>query len=157
MKSILVFLVVLASQLAIAQSTEISSKYDKIGKFNNGYAVVSKGRLVGVINTEGKEIIKPEYEHISGFGKDGKAFTRKNGLVGVIDNTGKVIIDNKYDYISHFKGNNAVIRKDGLCGVINKTGKIIVDMKYEKLKVEDGGIIKAINPDKTEVLIQPHN
>ncbi|MES2131705.1 MAG: WG repeat-containing protein [Bacteroidota bacterium] len=157
MKHFFAFAFVIAFVAGFAQSTEISSKYDKIGKFNNGYAVVSKGRQVGVINTEGKEIVKPEYEHISGFGKDGKVFTRKNGLVGVIDNTGKVVIDNKYDYISHFKGDNAVVRKDGLCGVINKTGKVIVDMKYEKLKVEDGGIIKAINPDKTEVLIKPNN
>lgn len=157
MKYFFTFLFTFAITAFFAQSTEISSKYDKIGKFSNGYASVTKNRLVGVINMEGKEIIQPAYDHISSFTKDGKAFTRKNGLVGVIDNTGKVIIENKYEYISHFKGDNAVVRKDGLCGVINKNGKIIVDMKYQKLKVEDGGIIKAINPDKTEVLIKPNN
>lgn len=157
MKKIALLFIAFSSQWVMAQSTEISAKYDKIGKFSNGYASVTKNRLVGVINTEGKEIIPPSYDHISSFMKDGKAFTRKNGLVGVIDNTGKVIIENKYEYISHFKGDNAVVRKDGLCGVINKNGKIIVDMKYQKLKVEDGGIIKAVNPDKTEVLIKPNN
>ncbi len=157
MKKICLLLIVLTTRFAFAQSAEISNKYDKIGKFSQGMAVVHKGGLSGVINMEGKEIVKPEYDHISDFMKDGVAFTRKKDLVGIIDNTGKVIVDNQYDYISHFHGNNAVIRKGGLCGVVNKQGKVVVDMKYEKLKVENNGVIKAINPDKTEVLIKPNN
>lgn len=156
MKKIALTLLVALSSLAFAQSTEISGKYDKIGKFNYGYATVHKGGLVGVINAEGKEIIKPEYERISGFGKDGLAYTRKNGQVGLIDNTGKVIVDNQYSYIGHFKGNNAIVKKGNLCGVINKQGKIIVDIKYNKLTVENNNVIKAINPDGTEVLIKPN-
>jgi hypothetical protein len=158
MKPILTLLLVIAFGTAFAQSTEISAKYEKIGKFDrSGFAVVYQKGLVGVINKEGKEIIKPEYDHISGFGKDGLAYTRKKDQVGIIDNTGKVVVENKYDYISHFKGNNAVVKKNGLCGVINRDGKIVVDLKYEKLVVEREGIIKAVNPDGTEVLIKANN
>jgi hypothetical protein len=158
MKHFFAICFLLAFATAFAQSTEISAKYDKIGKFDRmGFATVTQKGLVGVINKDGKEIVTPAYDHISGFTKDGLAFTRKKDLVGVIDNTGKVIIDNKYDYISHFKGNHAVVKKNGLCGVIDRTGKVVVDMKYEKLVVEGNGIIKAINPDKTEVLIKPNS
>jgi hypothetical protein len=155
MKHILALFLIVAFNAAFAQSTEISAKYEKIGKFDHsGLALVYHNGLVGLINKEGKEIIKPEYDRISGFGKDGRAFTRKNDQVGMIDNTGKVIIENQYDCISHFKGNNAVVKKNGLCGVINRDGKVIVDLKYEKLVVEREGIIKAVNPDGTEVLIK---
>lgn len=158
MKSIIAFCLLFTFTTAFAQSTEISAKYDKIGKFDRmGFATVTQKGQVGVINKDGKEIIKPEYDHISGFGKDGLAFTRKKALVGIIDNTGKVIVENKYDYISHFKGNHAVVRKNNLCGVIDRSGKVVVDMKYEKLVVEGNGVIKAINPDKTEVLIKPNS
>lgn len=158
MKSLIVIGLCFACITTFAQSTEISAKYDKIGKFDRmGFATVTQKGQVGVINTEGKEIIKPQYDHISGFDKDGLAFTRKNDQVGLVDQTGKVIVENKYDYISHFKGNHAVVRKSGLCGVIDRSGKVVVDMKYQKLVVEGNGVIKAINPDKTEVLIKPNN
>lgn len=155
MKKIVLIISVCINSIAFSQSSEISGRYDKIGNFNNGIAIVHKGNFVGAINSDGNEIIKPEYDRITGFGKDGIAYTHKRDLVGLIDNTGKVIVDNQYDLIGHFKGNNAVVRKGNLCGVINKQGKIIVDIKYNKLKVENHNIIKAVNPDGTEVLVKP--
>jgi len=154
MKSLVITFFILLNSFAFAQSTEISGNYDKIGKFSNGVAIVHKNGLVGAINTDGKEIIKPSYEKISGFGKDGIAYTHKNGLVGLIDNHGNVIVDNIYDMIGHFNGDKAVIRKNGLCGVINRKGKIIIDPKYTKLKVEKDGIVKAVKDDGSEVLLK---
>lgn len=147
-------LFILVKTLVVAQSTEISGSYDKIGKFTNGIAIVHKNGLVGAIGTDGKEIIKPSYEKISAFGKDGIAYTHKAGLVGLIDKNGKVIVDNIYDMIGHFSGDKAVIRKDGLCGVINRKGKIVIEPKYTKLKVEKGGIVKAVKDDGSEVLLK---
>lgn len=156
MKTFFLIVAVLSFQLVTAQSTEISGSYDKIGKFVNGVAFVHKNGLVGLINTQGKEVIKPEYEKIDYFGKDNVAYTWKNGLVGLIDINGKVIIDNIYEQIGHFKGNQAIVKKDGLSGVVDKSGKILVDVKYNKLSCEANGVIKAVNPDGTEVLVIPN-
>ena len=154
MKKIFSILTILICQLLAAQSTEVSGKYDKIGKFIKGIAIVHKNGLVGAINNEGKEIIKPEYERISGFGDDGISYTYKTGLVGLINKEGKVIINNEYDYIGHFKDGYATIRKKGLTGIVDKSGKIVVDIKYERLSCEPGGVFKATNPDGTEVLVK---
>jgi len=154
MRNITIAFFVLLNSFAFAQSTEISGSYDKIGKFSNGVAIVHKGGLVGAIGMDGKEIIKPSYEKISAFGKDGIAYTYKNGLVGLIDNHGNVIVDNSYDMIGRFNGDKAVVRKNGLCGVINRNGKVIIEPKYAKLKVEKGGIVKAVKDDGSEVLLK---
>ncbi len=140
-----------------AQSSEISSKYDKISKFNNGRAFVYKSDKVGLIDKDGKEIIKPEYERISPFGKDGIAYTYKKNKVGLINTEGKVIVDNIYDYIGHFVSGNATVRIKNLTGIINKEGKLIVEVKYDKLTCEEGGVIKATNIDGTQVIIKPNN
>ena len=157
MKKISIVIFVLATQLVFAQSTEISNKYDKIGKFTKGLAFVYKSGLVGVINIEGKEIIKPEYDKISPFGKDGLAYSHKKDLVGLINSDGKVVVDNIYDFIGHFKGGNAVVKKNGLCGVINKEGKIVVDIKYDKLSCEEGGVVRATNADGSMTLIKANH
>ena len=103
MRTIVSIIAILFSQLILAQSTEVSGKYDKIGKFVKGIAIVHKNGFVGAINSEGKEIIKPEYERLSGFGDDGISYSYKNGMVGLITKEGQVILDNEYDYIGHFK------------------------------------------------------
>lgn len=157
MKNLLIIIMIFATQIINAQSTEISAKYDKIGKFEKGVAIVRKNDMVGVINSDGKEIIKPEYDKISGFGNDGIAYTHKKGLVGLISREGKVIVDNVYDYIGHFKSGNAIVKNKGLSGVINKEGKIIVDIKYNKLSCEEGGVIRATNADGTMTLIKANN
>lgn len=154
MKTLVLLFGILSLQFAFAQSTEISGNYDKIGKFDKGIAIVHKGGLVGAINTQGKEVIKPEYERLSGFGADGLSYSYKNGMVGLITKEGKVIVDNQYEYIGHFKDGYATIRKNGLTGVIDKTGKVVVDIKYDKLKCEAGGVFKATNADGTEVLVK---
>lgn len=154
MKTVVLIIAILCSQLIIAQSTEVSGKYDKIGKFKNGVAIVHKGGMVGAINSEGKEIIKPEYERLSGFGADGLSYSYKNGMVGLVNKSGKVIIDNQYEYIGHFKDGYATIRKNGLIGIVDKNGSIVVDIKYDKLKCEAGGVFKATNADGTEVLVK---
>ncbi|MCD6019373.1 MAG: hypothetical protein K0S53_2494 [Bacteroidetes bacterium] len=157
MKTIILVFTLLSFEVVMAQSSEISGKYDKIGKFEKGVAIVRKNDMVGVINSDGKEVIKPEYDKISAFGNDGIAYTYKKDLVGLINREGRVIADNQYDYIGHFKSGNAIIKKNGLSGVINKEGKIIVDMKYEKLSCEEGGVIRATNADGTMTLIKPNN
>jgi hypothetical protein len=154
MKNLCFILAVLVCQALSAQSTEVSGKYDKIGKFVKGIALVHKNGLVGAISSDGKEIIKPEYDRISGFGDDGIAYTNKNGMVGLINKEGHVILNNEYDYIGHFKDGYATIRKKGLTGIVDKSGKIVVDIKYERLTCEPGGVFKATNPDGTEVLVK---
>lgn len=154
-KIILAFGFMACTVLVQAQATEISGKYDKIGKFNKGLAVVHKGEMVGIINTEGKEIVKPEYDKITPFGNDDLAYTYKKGLVGLVNREGTILVDNIYDYIGHFKSGNAIVRKNDLCGVINRQGKLIVDVKYQRLNTE-AGVIKAINADGTQVLLKPN-
>ena len=78
MKTIIFALCLLTSSLAFSQATEVSAKYDKIGKFENGVAIVQKNGLVGVIDMQGKEVVKVEYDRISNFGKDKIYFNLKS-------------------------------------------------------------------------------
>ena len=155
MKVVLLICFTFLSNLYFSQSKEISSSYDKIGKFSDGYAFVYKGNLIGIINIDGKEIIKPEYDKLSSFGSDNIAYSTKKGLMGLINKEGKVIIDNIYDNIGSFKNSTAFVKKGNLYGVVNKEGKILIDVKYSKLKYEDGGVIRATKADGNMVLIKP--
>lgn len=154
MKLFFFILTVLFCNVVTAQSRETSGKYDKIGKFNKGLALVHKHGLVGAIDTTGKEIIPPVYERISAFNKGGVAYTYRNGLVGRIKNDGDVMVVNLYDYIGHFKDGYATARKHGLTGIIDTCGNVVIEIKYQKLVCESGGVFKATVADGREVLVK---
>ncbi|MBX2903935.1 MAG: WG repeat-containing protein [Chitinophagales bacterium] len=143
---------IILTVLTISAIAQVTHEYDKIGKFNQGVALAWKNGKVGLVSQDGKEIIKPQYEAISGFGRDGLAYTTKKGLKGLINMTGKVIVDNIYGDIGAFHGFWAITRKNGLAGMINKQGAVLVENKYETIKVEKGGIIRAIKEGKEVIL-----
>lgn len=143
----------IALALNSVSQTEISARYDHIGSFRNGYAVVELNGKKGMINTQGKETIKPEWDNLSGFGSDGVGFARKNYLVGLINREGVIIAEPVYSHISNFNNGRAVVTKDFMKGIIDISGKIIVEPKYQKLKVEEGGVIRA-TIDGKEVLLK---
>ena len=101
MKKIFGFILSLAPLFLLAQ--EVTPQYDKIEKFNQGIAIVWKNGKCGLITQAGKEVIKPQYDKISRFGRDGIAYTTRQGLVGLITMTGKIIVDNIYGYIGGLK------------------------------------------------------
>ena len=150
MKNSILLLLTLVSASLFAQ--EVTGQYDKIEKFNQGVAVVWKLGKCGLMQQDGKEIIKPQYDNIGHFGNDGIAYTTKKGLKGLITMTGKVICDNIYGDIGRFNGSWAITRKNGLAGMINKQGKVLIENKYESIRVERGGIIRAVIGGKEVIL-----
>lgn len=150
MKKIIACVMVFAGLVLNAQ--EVTKQYDKIEKFDQGVAVMWHNGKCGLVSQTGKEIIKPQYDNIGRFGRDGIAYTHKNGLMGLINMTGKVIVDNIYGDIGRFNGPWAITRKNGLAGMINKQGKVLIENKYELIKVEKGGVIRGVIQGK-EVLL----
>ncbi len=146
------FTILLMSVSAVLFSQEVTKQYDRIEKFNQGVAVAWENGKAGLVTQAGKELIKPQFDHIGRFGRDGIAYTTKKGLKGMIDMTGKIIVDNIYGDISSFNGPWAITRKNGLAGMINKQGKVLIENKYETIRVERGGIIRAVIGGKEVIL-----
>jgi hypothetical protein len=148
------YILTLCSALFFLSATaqEVSGQYDKIGRFNQGVAIVWRNGHCGLLAQGGKEIVKPTYDKISGFGKDGIAYTWNQGLVGLINMQGKVIVPNIYGSISAFNGSFAITRKNGLAGMINKQGKVLIENKYEDIKLDRNGMIRAVKDGKEVIL-----
>ncbi len=150
MKNLFILFLTTISVSLFAQ--EVTNQYDKIDKFDQGVARCWKVGKVGLVSQDGKEIVKPTYDDIGRFGRDGIAYTTKKGLKGLISMTGKVIVDNIYGDIGKFNGSWAITRKNGLAGMINKQGKVLIENKYETIRVEKGGIIRAVIEGKEVIL-----
>jgi hypothetical protein len=124
-------------------------RYTQCLGYNQGYALVAKDSLWGIIDLTGKEIIAPIYQYI-GWKQDslkGKIFinnkvqTFKNGFWGMVSNKGKVILENKFNEIlpasEGFIAANGIeiygYHPDGVWGFFDLKGKSVVSLRYDQL------------------------
>ena len=117
------------------------AKYDFIGEFHQGVAIVVKNGKFGAILQGGHEIIGPSYDYISPF-KEGYADAIKNGIYFVLNLSGKMCVKDGSDYIEiPNKYQQARDFKDGLCcvchddkwGAIDKNGHEVIPTQYDYL------------------------
>ena len=105
----------------------MTNKYDYVGDFNQGVAIVVKDNLYGVIIMGGNEIIAPSYDYISSF-RDGYAEAIRKGECKLLDLSGReckkydgklIAITTKYDSVRDFKNGYACVKLNGKWGVID--------------------------------------
>jgi hypothetical protein len=105
----------------------------------NGYALVKKGNLSGVVNSSGKLIIKPRYSKIH-FG-EGYYTTFNNGITTLRDKEGKKIRKIRASRVkSGVKDGKQVVKRLRQTGAINVAGETVVDFSYSNLTPFENGI-----------------
>jgi hypothetical protein len=137
----------------------IPFKFDHIGGFSEGYAIVTKcdkgimskyldycdwpdySKLPGtfkkgVIDNKGELIIPYEFNDIQKF-SEGMAAISKDGGGGYIDITGKIIIPSTFKHVCSFSQGIARVIKDingeHKEGFINKLGEIVIPFEYDRV------------------------
>lgn len=89
----------------------------------------------GLINVNGKIIIKPIYDEISGYFHKGYMRVQNNGLLGIIDENGKIVIPLNYERISDISNEKLfVVRKREKYGMVDINNKIIIPIEYDLIK-----------------------
>lgn len=81
------------------------NNYSYVGSISEGLILVNKNGLIGYIDKNGNEVIKPQYKNAFNF-KEGLAVVENNeGLYGYIDKTGKIVIPLEYYFIHKITNN----------------------------------------------------
>lgn len=137
---------------------EIIDKYDHIGEFYQGVAIVVKDNLYGAVLTGGYEIVPPIYDYISPF-KDGYAQAIRKGECRILDLSGReckryndkfIAIPSKYDEVREFNDGYACVKLNGLWGAIDVHGNEIFEPQFYYLSDFVGGNAKY-KKEKTNV------
>lgn len=129
---------------------EIIDKYDHIGEFYQGVAIVVKDNLYGAVLTGGYEIVPPTYDYITPF-RDGYAQAIRKGECRILDLSGReckryndkfIAIPSKYDEVREFNDGYACVKLNGLWGAIDTQGNEIFEPQFYYLSDFVGGVAK---------------
>lgn len=103
----------------------IPTVFDAADDFTDGYAIVSRDNLYGVIDTSGKFVIDAEYQFIYYLGDGFFQIKNESGRAGVISSIGELVIQPNFDHIFHLQKNYFMVEANGLSGCYDITGKQI--------------------------------
>lgn len=114
--------------------TEI--KYDSIGRFNDGFAMVKLNNRFGFIDISGKELKQPTMEFVRDF-SEGVAIVYNADQWLILEKNGKELplINNRdpqYENVESFEGGLAKVTSLGKTGYINKSGRVIIPLIYDR-------------------------
>ncbi len=111
----------------------LQSRYTSLEDFENGTSKVKKQNYWGLINTQGKEILKTEYDTIYSLINNHR-IVQKSSKYGLIDQSGKIVIPCKYDSFKEYHTNDTfAFQLNGKWGFLSSKNEIKVQFKYDQL------------------------
>ncbi|MBT1704010.1 WG repeat-containing protein [Chryseosolibacter indicus] len=126
--------------VSLGEEGSVQTLYDTkyIRAFENGKA--------GIIDNNGKWILKPQYEDIL-FSEDsstpyveGTVLVRNNNKWGAVNEAGVLLIPIVYDEIRPFSNGLAGIKKNEKWGFINKSNQIVIEPKFYSVRDFQGEV-----------------
>ncbi|MDT3426747.1 hypothetical protein J2Z22_002281 [Paenibacillus forsythiae] len=114
----------------------IEPRFDYAEEFQeNGLAVISSKDRSGLIDTAGKEVIKPIYTYIGPF-EEGRAVASDSKGYFLIDEKGKPLTGRRYDYLNALQEGRALFSKtiegSGIrYGYLDRDGREAIAARYE--------------------------
>lgn len=144
---IIVILIVLIGAIIFGVNGIIKSRknYTLTQITNPNYYTLYKNGKVGIINTKGETVIKPEYNYIQLPNPEKAVFICSNSDKTVILNENGQEIFNNYDEVTAISVTGTIgdipfekailrYKQNGLYGLINLDGKVITKPIYEKVE-----------------------
>ena len=113
--------------------------YDILGNFNNGRAVVSKGKKFGIIDTTGQFVLKPTHDFIKSLGRYYGILKKDKWTL--INSSFETISDNDFESINMLRNKSLLIENDGRYGVMDQELNVIIECLYASISEIDDFLI----------------
>jgi hypothetical protein len=123
--------------------------YDQFFPFSDGYILGKQDRLLGLLDSEGHEVLPPVFAEIQYFGRDGFR-VNKDGKWGVLSKEGEWVLDPLYDYIAPLREAFSLVVQGQLVGLLNAQGQVVVNPEYDRIEWK-GSQIKAFQGESVSI------
>ena len=108
----------------------MSSKYQEVCDFSEGFAWVELNGKYGFIDESGREVVPCRYDYAESF-INGLAKVNLNGKYGFIDKSGREAVPCRYYLAFNFVNGLAKVKLNGKWGFIDKSGREVVPCRYD--------------------------
>lgn len=133
----------------VRRSTQeaLSSNWQNIRAFSEGFAAVKKAGKWGFIDSSGDVVIPLQWDDVRRF-SEGLAGVMKDGKWGFINTSGEVAIPIAWDHVYHFKEKFVEVEKNRKWGVIDQLGNIVIPLEWDIAYLCDNGLVEVSRDGK---------
>jgi len=117
----------------------ILGSYTRVFDLQDGVSVVMKDSLFGLIDSTGREFVKPRFQFLDNF-ENGISVFIENGKAGILDKSGSVRIEARYDNVFRFDQNHYMIEQNEQLGLINLKGEVVIQPRYTQIAYFSEGL-----------------
>ena len=104
---------------------------------------------LGLADFEGRELLKPEFDFIGTFSKEGISFVEKAGSYALINERGEFLTGfMALDFLGEFVNGYAPAVLNGKAGLMDLKGEWVIPPEFDKIGVFSEGLIAAEKGDK---------
>lgn len=114
----------------------IRGPFERAYEFQQGLARVVVNKKMGIIDTQGKFVLKPKYFDIQAFDEHGLALaslSQNPARYGLINQSGQIVTRRAYTDIRPFSEGLAAVRFKDRCGFIDTTGRLAFAGAYARV------------------------
>ena len=128
---------------------KVTAVYDTVYFMGDGYALIEKDKMRGLVDSTGRVITECIYTSIGPFENGlAKVYGGKNGLYGFMNKKGKAVTKIGFQKVRKFSEGYAAVRSNYKWGYINSKGKLVIPIKYESAgPFRDGYAPVLLNED----------
>jgi hypothetical protein len=127
--------------------------YDAIGEFKQfGYAVMQRNGRVGMLQSDGTELIAPAYDDVKVLDSTLIAVKVMEDWK-VINTTGQIVLEQDYDRIRVWPGGYLAYMQNGFWGMVDYTGRTICRPQFEGLRYLETGVFQTQINDRVGLMM----
>ena len=152
------------------ENKEIFTRYEQIEPISNidsnnnlwyeeNVLRVRKDGKYGLINLDGKEILKCEYDDIQALeGIKNALIIKKDNKVGIADTEGTIKVKPEYKEITNlgndYQAGYITINEEDKYGIVNNSNETILENKYENIEKVYGNNMYVVQEEKQKLVNQ---
>jgi len=111
----------------------VEPKYDSMGCFHDGLAVVVYNGKYGFIDKSGEIVIALEFDSLCPKFSEGFAMFRRDGRSGFINNAGQEVITHNAERFGTFSNGLAWVEHDGYIGFVASSGDFVIPPIFQSV------------------------
>lgn len=127
-------------------------EYDAIGEFKHfGFAVMQRSGKVGLLNTQGAEIVRPVYEDLKMIDSS-RVAVMDAGQWMIVDLQGRIVLEKGYERVKVLSGGFLAFMRGRKWGVVDSEGRILSTPAFDEILREPQGLFLTRKNEKYGLL-----
>lgn len=126
--------------------------YDAIGEFKHfGFAAMQRNGKVGLLDEQGKEVVRPVYEDLKMIDSS-RVAVMDGGQWMIVDLQGRTVLEKGYERVKVLEGGYLAFMKGKKWGIVDDLGRSISAPVFDEVRQEPQGYFLTLKSEKYGLL-----